>query len=107
MYPEDKIKEALLRVDVEVFHYYALHPSDRYVVWAEDGEGAELAADNQKVGQVLSGTIDFFTRTENDSAIVEIQTALENAEISYYLNSVQYEEETRYIHYEWRWEVVG
>lgn len=69
--------------------------------------GEELAADNQKVGQVLSGTIDFFTRTENDPAIVEIQTALENAEISYYLNSVQYEEETRYIHYEWRWEVVG
>lgn len=66
-----------------------------------------LPADNQKVGQVLSGTIDFFTRTENDPAIVEIQTALENAEISYYLNSVQYEEETRYIHYEWRWEVVG
>ena len=107
MYPEDKIKEALLRVDVEVFHYYALHQSDRYVVWAEDGEGAELAADNRKIGQVLSGTIDFFTRTENDPAIVEIQMALENAEISYYLNSVQYEEETGYIHYEWRWEVAG
>ena len=107
MYPEDKIKEALLQVDVDVFHYYALHPSDRYVVWAEDGEGAELAADNQKVGQVLAGTIDLFTKTEQDPAIGEIQTALKHAEISYSLNSVQYEEETGYIHYEWRWEVVG
>lgn len=107
MYPEDKIKEALLQVDVEVFHYYALHPSDRYVVWAEDGEGAELAADNRKIGQVLSGTIDFFTKTEQDPAREEIQRALEDAEISYSFNSVQYEEETRYIHYEWRWEVVG
>ena len=107
MYPEDKIKEALLRVDVEVFHYYALHPSDRYVVWAEDGEGTELAADNRKIGQVLSGTIDFFTKTEQDPAREEIQRALGDAEISYSLNSVQYEEETGYIHYEWRCEVAG
>ena len=107
MYPEDKIKEALLRVDVEVFHYYALHQSDRYVVWAEDGEGAELAADNRKIGQVLSGTIDFFTKTEQDPAREEIQRALGDAEISYSLNSVQQEEETGYIHYEWRWEVAG
>lgn len=107
MYPEDKIKEALLQVDVEVFHYYALHPSDRYVVWAEDGEGAALAADNRKIGQVLSGTIDFFTKTEQDPAREEIQRALGDAEISYSLNSVQYEEETGYIHYEWRWEVAG
>ena len=107
MYLEDKIKEALLRVDVEVFHYYALHPSDRYVVWAEDGEGTELAADNRKIGQVLSGTIDFFTKTEQDPAREEIQRALGDVEISYSLNSVQYEEETGYIHYEWRWEVAG
>ncbi len=107
MYPEDKIKEALLQVDVEVFHYYALHPSDRYVVWAEDGEGTELVADNRKIGQVLSGTIDFFTKTEQDPAREEIQRALGDAEISYSLNSVQYEEETGYIHYEWRLEVVG
>lgn len=107
MYPEDKIKEALLQVDVEVFHYYALHPSDRYVVWAEDGEGTELAADNRKIGQVLSGTIDFFTKTEQDPAREEIQRALGDAEISYSLNSVQQEEETGYIHYEWRWEVAG
>ena len=97
----------MAEVDVEVFHYYALHPSDRYVVWAEDGEGAELAADNQKIGQVLSGTIDFFTKTEQDPATEEIQRALADAEISYSLNSVQYEEETRYLHYEWRWEVAG
>ena len=103
MFQTAMIEQALRQVHVPVFHFYAFHKADRYVVWAEDGEGE----DNQKVGQVLSGTIDFFTRTENDPAIVEIQTALENAEISYYLNSVQYEEETRYIHYEWRWEVVG
>ena len=107
MYPEDKNKEALLQVDVEVFHYYALHPSDRYVVWAEDGEGTELAADNRKIGQVLTGTIDFFTKTEQDPAREEIQRVLGDAEISYSLNSVQYEEETGYIHYEWRWEVAG
>lgn len=107
MFQTAMIEQALRQVRVPVFHFYAFHKADRYAVWAEDGEGEELAADNQKVEQVLSGTIDFFTRTEKDPAIVEIQTALENAEISYYLNSVQYEEETRYIHYEWRWEVVG
>lgn len=107
MFQTAMIEQALRQVHVPVFHFYAFHKADRYVVWAEDGEGAELAADNQKVGQVLSGTIDFFTKTEQDPATEEIQRALADAEISYSLNSVQYEEETRYLHYEWRWEVAG
>lgn len=103
----NQIKEALLNVDVKVFHFYALHPPERYIVWAEDGEGEVLTADNQKVGQVISGTIDFFTKKEQDTAVGKIQQVLSDAEISYNLNSIQYEDETGYIHYEWRWEVAG
>ena len=57
MFQTAMIEQALRQVHVPVFHFYAFHKADRYVVWAEDGEGEELAADNQKVGQVLSGTI--------------------------------------------------
>ena len=52
--------------------------------------------------QGLTGTVDFFTLEEYDAIIDEIQDTLEGIEgLSWNLNSVQYEEETKFIHYEW------
>ena len=55
--------------------------------------------------QAIEGTIDYFTRTEYDPNFEKIQEVLSEAEISYRLNSVQYEDETGYIHYEWVFQV--
>ena len=38
--------------------------------------------------------------------LAQIPTALDQIGAAWYLNSVQYEEETGLIHYEWVWEVV-
>lgn len=43
MFQTAMIEQALRQVHVPVFHFYAFHKADRYVVWAEDGEGEELA----------------------------------------------------------------
>lgn len=102
------LKYLLITIGPPVFHYFADKQKGNYIVWAEDGEGNSLHADNHKAEQTLTGTIDYFTKTEYDQVIQQIQDALDTKEgISWYLNSVQHEKDTGYIHYEWVWEVDG
>lgn len=102
----EKVKNALNTVPAEVFHYFAAKKPNRYIVWAEDDESTSLKGDNKKLVQVIRGTIDYFTKIEGDEAVEQIQRALDMAEIPYSLNSVQQEEETGFIHYEWLFEVI-
>ena len=104
--PLSNVPAALLTVTTNVGHYEAYNKTDKYIVWAEDGEAASECADNRKQQQVLQGTIDYFTKTEYDPNVGKIQEALDDAEIAWKLNSVQYEDETKFIHYEWVFEVV-
>lgn len=101
------VRDALLTVSNDVFHYEAFKKSDKYIVWAEDREGSSIEADNKKIHQSIQGTIDYFTREEKDPNISKIQNALNDYQISFYLNSVQYEDETRYVHFEWVFEVTN
>lgn len=110
---QDKLKiiqEILLTVTDKVYHYEAMHVSDKYIVWAEDSEGSSLEADNYKAEQSIQGTIDYFTKEEFDENVDKIQEALTVSCISFYLNSVQYESAddsgSNLIHYEWVWEVA-
>lgn len=104
--PLTDVRDALLTVGVPVSHYTAVSKPDKYIVWAEEGEGDSQHADNRKSTQVLQGTIDYFTKTEYDPNVAKIQESLDDAEISWKLNSVQYEDATGNIHYEWIFEVV-
>lgn len=100
-----KIPEVFKDVLPELSHYEAFKKGDSYAVWAEDSEGSSIEADNRKGEQSIQGTLDYFTKTDKDPKVDEIQEAFKAAEISFYLESVQYEDETKYIHYEWVWEV--
>ena len=100
-----KIRDILLTVSEDVYHYEAVQKKDKYIVYAEDMEGGSVEAGNRKVEQSIQGTIDYFTKTDWDETVDRIQEALKAACISFYLNSVQLEEETGYQHYEWVWEV--
>ena len=99
------LRDVLLSVTDEVNHYEAKEKLDKYVVYAEDGGGNDQGGDNQKIGQAIQGTIDYFTKEEFDPTVDAIQDALDEAQISYFLESVQYEEETEYIHWEWVFEI--
>lgn len=102
----ESVMNALLTVSSSnVYHYKAPANSTRYIVWAEDSEFADLLTDNWKPGQTIEGTIDLFTKNEDDTFISDIPTALNKARIWWSLNSVQYEDETRFIHYEWLFRV--
>lgn len=103
-----QVKNALLTVKdanekaVPCYHYVRPENVEKnYIVWAEDGEETSFDADNVKQEQKLHGTIDYFTQKEFDEVCDNIQTALNSAGIGFRLYSVQYEDDTKLIHYEW------
>jgi len=102
------LKNLLLSIGPPVFHYFAACQTGAYIVWAEDGEGDAIHADGKKAERAITGTIDYFTKTENDPVVQQIETALDSADgLAWYLNSIQYEQDTGYIHYEWVFEIDG
>lgn len=100
------VKTALTAIrGLPVSHYFAAKRDVPYCVYAEDVEVVPVSGDNQRQEQTLHGTTDLYTKTENDPLFDAVQNAFNNAKISFVLNSVQYEDTTGYIHYEWAWEV--
>lgn len=89
------------------FHYEASSEDspDQYIIWAEDGQAGRVDADDKMQIQVITGTVDLFTRTEFDPLFDAIQREMNNSDMTWELNSTQYEEDTKYMHHEWTWEV--
>lgn len=83
------------------YHYFRKVKKTKYIIWAEDAESDSFGSDNTKQEQQITGTIDLFTKTEYDSTADSIQDGLNALGIGWALNTVQYEEETNLIHYEW------
>lgn len=77
-----------------------------YGVVSLDGGVQSVWADGHMVAQTISGTIDIFTKDPTINPQLAVQRVMNMADASWYLNSVQYEEDTGYIHFEWVWEVV-
>lgn len=100
------IQAALVSATSNCFHYFRAKAEPPYLVWAEDGEGVSFHSSNHKEEQQIHGTADYFTKTEFDSTIDDIQEKLNDIMAGWRLNSVQYEEETGLIHYEWEWWVA-
>ena len=100
----EKIIKAHTAVTDAVSHYARLK-SDRYFVWAEDARN-DLISDGVHSETAIQGTTDLYTKIESDPWADEFEKALDAAGISWYKSSVQYEEDTGYIHHEWIWEVA-
>lgn len=100
------LASALGAFEVNVYHYWHSKMTAPYIVWAEDGEDRALHANNRKGEQSIGGTIDYFTKTEFDPVVDDIQTVLNSFDFAFgwKLNSVIYEEETNLIH--WSWDFV-
>lgn len=81
--------------------------SDRYFVWQEDGTN-DFEADGVHAEKAVTGTTDLYTKREFDPWKDDFEAALDAAQgVAWYLNSVQYEEDTGFFHYEWVWEVTA
>lgn len=97
-----RIRDAFANAAPNVYHYWRENKSFPCIVWQEDGENA-FEASNRKEEQGITGTLDYFTKMEFDPAVDEIQIIFNMLGIGWSLKSVQYEEETNMIHYEWEW----
>ena len=100
----DRIVAAHLAVTDAVSHGHRMQ-SDRYFVWQEDGAN-DLQAENAHAEQSVTGTTDLFTKQELDPWAAGLEASLSEYQIAWYLNSVQFEEDTGFWHYEWVWEVA-
>ncbi|MEA4876024.1 hypothetical protein [Anaerorhabdus sp.] len=101
----DKLIEALTSVTDKVYHFQKNgHDNEQYLVWSEEYIRNSYAKD-EVIHQVIVGTIDFFTKTEFDPMVSDIEKALKSASICYRMNSIQNEDETGFIHYEWVFEI--
>lgn len=100
------IYEALCGIQgANVFHYEKpAAVKAPYIVWAEDGEGESFHTNNHKAEQVISGSVDLYTLEEFDDLVDDIQEALDEV-CAWRLDAVQYEDETKLIHYSWNFEV--
>lgn len=98
--------EAFAAVTENACHYFRPVTAFPALIWAEDGEADSFNADNHKACQNITGTVDLFTKTEFDPLLDDVQAALEGLGVAWRLESVQYEDETNAIHYEWSWEVA-
>ncbi len=86
--------------------HYVRQSKYPYMVWTEREEDSyhSLDANNRKAEQMINGTVDYFTKREFDSTVDTIQDILDAAEsVAWYLDAVQYEDETGLIHYTWTW----
>lgn len=102
----ERLQAALAALTDRCYHYVAApNTAPPYITWMEDGDN-DLSAGNVHAERCYTGSAHLFTKTEGDPLFESIPAALESIGASWYLNSVQYEEDTSLIHYEWYWEVV-
>ena len=101
-----QLQEALAALTDRCYHYVAApNTTPPYSTWLEDGDN-DLMAGNVHAERCYTGSVHLFTKTEGDLLFNSIPAALEGIGASWYLNSVQYEDDTGLIHYEWYWEVA-
>lgn len=88
-----------------VYHYFRTQLPPPYAIWQEVGS-EQFEANNKVAEASISGSTDYFTKTEYDPAVDSIMEAFRANNFLWRLESIQYEEKTGLIHYEFVWEVL-
>ena len=79
-------------------------PGDRdYGVYFCDGQEALSTGAGPASEIMLTGYIDLYTKDHSVNPKRAIESALKTLGCFYELESIQFEEESGYIHYEWNW----
>ena len=99
----ERIIAAHVAVTDQVNHLEKLD-SSRYFVWAEDGAN-DLSAGGVHCERAMTGRTDLFTKVEFDPWADALGESFSQMGIAWTLVSVDFEEETGFIHYSWDWEV--
>ena len=87
-------------------HAWSRAPVGDYGTYSESS-GNDLTADGKHVERGTEGFINLFTRDSSDAPRTAIEAVLNDLCIPWTLNTVQYEDDTGYIHYEWEFGIYG
>jgi len=99
-----EIVTALTATGYEFAHYgWSKAQTGDYGVYAEDGAN-DLEANDKHAEKAIVGTVDYFTRNDTGAPKAVIEAALDASGAAWSLNSIQFEEDTGFIHYEWVFE---
>ena len=82
-------------------------PAAPFGAYAQDGGGEDLWGGDHLQLQVITGTVDLFTRGRGRDKKALVENALDASGVSWALNSIQYESDTRLTHFEWTFEVIA
>ena len=103
----NELETALAATELKFAHFgWSKAPKGDYGVYAEDGAN-DLIAGNVHAERVIEGTVDYFTRDDSGTPKATIEAALDSVPVAWKLNSIQFENDTGYIHYEWVFQVMG
>lgn len=103
----DKLLQALEGTDYPWVHFgWSEAPAGDYGVYAEDGSN-DLDADDVHSERAAVIVLDLFTRDDSGAPQAAVEAALDGIEgCAWYVNSIQFEKDTGYIHFEWICEVA-
>ncbi len=87
-------------------HGWSKAPAGDYGVYFE-GQGDDLGVDNIHGETGTTAYVNLFTRDDSTAPRRKVEAALNGLKMPWLLNSVQFEEDTGYIHFEWQVGLLG
>lgn len=97
----DELGTALDATGYRFAHFAWSHaPAGDYGVYSED-EADDFISDGHHAETALQCAVDYFTRDDSGAPKETVEAVLERLNLPWYLNTIQYEDDTGYIHYEW------
>ena len=87
-------------------HAWSKAPEGDYGTISEDS-GNDLICDDKHVERGTDCYLNYFTSDDSGTPRTTIEGILNGLRIPWYLNTVQYENDTGFIHYEWGFSVYG
>lgn len=99
-----ELATALVGTGYRFAHYAWSHaPAGDYGTYAEES-GEDFEADGVHAEKALEVAVDYFTRDDTGTPQTTIEAVLDGLNVPWYLDTIQYEDTTGYIHYTW---IVG
>ena len=103
----NELATALAGTGYQFAHFaWSKAPDGDYGTYAEYS-GSDLEADDVHIEKGTEGYIEYYTRDDSGTPRTTIEAALNGLNIPWNLNTIQYENDTGYIHYEWWFGIYG
>lgn len=95
------------RTGYQFAHYgWSRAPEGDYGVVAEDS-GEDFIANDVHLERGTAGTVDLFTRDDTSAPRDAVEAVLNASGAAWSLNTIQFENDTGFIHYEWLVGIYG